>query len=246
VWFGGSKILRILDACARAFTFPVLDNGYVYLAATRMSLFRSDVDWALVIEVFGFSPRAGFPDTSIYTFANHLHHRNAPDQYVSRSAYEKYLENNPNNEFRTVYPLDEGDWLDAEDPEYVSADAVNIGIRGAAVALPALDEYARHGVRLQERPRVQTFELCRLIAETTRDKVLATAEERRVSVPPHLQQILQLEEWRHPDIAGGDRPSKSQTFRQLAEVLESGDVTRYRPTEPPNTHWSNWPDSGLL
>ena len=246
VWFGGSKILKILDACARAFTFPVLDNGYVYLAATRLSLFRADADWAFVFEVFGFSPRAGLPDTSICTFSNLLHHRDTPDRYVSRNAYEKYLTANPNNEFRTIFPLDEGDWLDPEDPEYLAAGAVDVGVRGVAVPLPAIDEYARHGIRLEEPPRVQVFELCRLLAETMRDRVLATDEERRVSVPPHLKQILQLEEWRHPDISDGDLPTESNTFRQLAEVLETGDVNRYRPTEPPNTHWSNWPEAGLL
>jgi hypothetical protein len=46
----------------------MLDNGYIYLAATRLSLFRSSRDWAITIEVFGYSPRAGIPDTSIYTF----------------------------------------------------------------------------------------------------------------------------------------------------------------------------------
>jgi hypothetical protein len=49
------EILRILDSCCDAYTFPMLDNGYVYLAATRLSLFRSPRDWAMVIEVFGFS-----------------------------------------------------------------------------------------------------------------------------------------------------------------------------------------------
>jgi len=51
-------ILTILDACCHSATFPMLDNGYVYLAASRLSLHRSTTDWALVIEVFGFSPRA--------------------------------------------------------------------------------------------------------------------------------------------------------------------------------------------
>ena len=31
-------MLEVLDACARVFTFPMLDNGYVYLAATRLSV----------------------------------------------------------------------------------------------------------------------------------------------------------------------------------------------------------------
>jgi hypothetical protein len=40
-----AAILRILDDASRAFAFPCLDNGYVYLAATRLSLFRSPDDW---------------------------------------------------------------------------------------------------------------------------------------------------------------------------------------------------------
>jgi hypothetical protein len=68
-------ILSVLDRCCDAFTFPMLDNGYVYLAATRLSLYRTASDWAMVIEVFGYSPRAWLPDTHIYTFASTLCNR---------------------------------------------------------------------------------------------------------------------------------------------------------------------------
>ncbi len=73
--FEAEEILAILDRCCDAFTFPMLDNGYVYLAATRLSLYRSATDWAIVIEVFGFSPRSGLPDTHVQTFASRLHDR---------------------------------------------------------------------------------------------------------------------------------------------------------------------------
>ncbi len=63
--FDPAHILAILDACAESSTFPMLDNGYVYLSATRLSLHRSMANWAIVIEVFGFSPRAGLPDLHI-------------------------------------------------------------------------------------------------------------------------------------------------------------------------------------
>src|SRR5215471_1474634 len=98
--FGPAGILSVLDRCCDAFSFPMLDNGHVYLAATRLSLYRSKIDWAMVIEVFGFSPRAGLPDTAIQTFASRLHDRDPPDNYVNRHAYERYLANNPNNELR--------------------------------------------------------------------------------------------------------------------------------------------------
>jgi hypothetical protein len=106
--FVPERILSILDRCCEAFTFPMLDNGYVYLAATRLSLHRSTTNWGMVIEVFGFSPRAGLPDTHIDTFADRLHHRNPPERYVTREAYELYLANHPHNESRFVFPIEEG------------------------------------------------------------------------------------------------------------------------------------------
>src|SRR6185369_2233967 len=112
--FDPEEILSILDRCCDAFTFPMLDNGYVYLAATRLSLYRSMTDWAMVIEVFGFSPRAGLPDTHMQTFASRLHDRDAPENYVNHEAYERYLANNPHNEFRSIYPIQQGPWQDAE------------------------------------------------------------------------------------------------------------------------------------
>lgn len=118
--FEAREILSILDRCCDAFTFPMLDNGYVYLAATRLSLYRSPEDWALAIEIFGFSPRSELPDTHIYTFASRLHNRDPAENYVTREAYENYLTNNPNNESRFLYPVDPGVWQDDEIPEFLS------------------------------------------------------------------------------------------------------------------------------
>lgn len=66
------EILEVLDQCCEHHRFPMLDNGYVYPAATRLSLFRSSADWAMVIEIFGYSPRAGIPDTHVYTFGSRV------------------------------------------------------------------------------------------------------------------------------------------------------------------------------
>lgn len=40
--------------------------------------------------------------------------------------------------------------------------------------------------------------------------------------------------------------ASNETFRMLAEVLETGDTARYRPRRAPNTHWSNWPEAGTF
>lgn len=240
------RILSVLDACSEAFTFPMLDNGYVYLAATRLSLYRSSSDWAMVIEVFGFSPRAGAPDTCICTFASRLHNRDLPEKYADSKAYENYLRNNPNNESRFVYPVSDDAWQDSENRELVVANAHELMVRGQSLELPPPDMYANHGIELEMAPRVQTFELCRYLADIARDKVLATPEERRASVLPEMEQILQLEEWHHPNIVANDLPSGSETFQQLAQVLATGDRGFYRPSQSSNTHWRNWPEGGLL
>jgi hypothetical protein len=102
------------------------------------------------------------------------------------------------------------------------------------------------GITTLRSDGIEVFELSRYLAETRRDDVLATHEERIKQVLPGLPQVLLLDEWHHPDLVVGERPSATQTFRQIADVAASGDATKYQTTEPPNTHWSNWPDGGLL
>lgn len=66
-------------------------------------------------------------------------------------------------------------------------------------------------------------------------------------IKPSMDLILQLNEWNHPDVVDdSERPSGSETFQQLARVLVTGDKSKYAPTNPSNTHWSNWPDGGTL
>jgi hypothetical protein len=197
----------------------------------------------MVIEVFGFSPRAGLPDTHIHTFASTLHNRDKQEGYVDREAYDSYLANNPHNESRFVYPVSEGSWQDGES---VAEDATEIMVRGQVQSLPGCDEYERQGIGLEESNCVRVFELCRWLAEVAREQVLAMSQERRISVLPEMAQILQLEEWHHPNLVEGEVASDSETFQQLAQVLATGDVGLYRPPLPANTHWRNWPDGGTL
>jgi len=240
-------ILSVLDQCCDAYTFPMLDNGYIYLAATRLALYRSQTDWALVIEVFGYSPRAGIPDTCVHTFASRLQNRSTADVYAGTEAFDAYFRNNPHNEPNFIYPIDNGPWIDDEDGDSVATNAKNVELRGHPRPLPSLDEYARHGIELEDESSARVWELCRYLAALHRDEVLATADERRNNVPPELNQILQLEEWHHPNVVDDkDRPSGSETFQQLAQVLATGNVELYRPTHAPNTHWKNWPDGGTL
>jgi hypothetical protein len=245
-WKAGD-ILSVLDSCCENFTFPMLDNGYYYLAATRMSLYRSTDDWAIVIEVFGFSPRAGMPDTHVATFASKLRNRMSRTDYATEAAYANHLSNNPHNESRFIRPIEAGSWQNEEDAEFVTDPPSVVVVRGRETSMPSLGDYAKCGVELSEPLRVRTYEFCRVLASTVRTDVLANDEERTANVFPEMKQVLQLDEWNHPNVVeDSDRPSKNETFKQLAQVLSTGNASWYRPTLPPNTHWSNWPEGGTL
>ena len=241
-----AHILAIVDRSCADTRFPALDNGYFYLAASRLSLHRSDEDWAFVFELFGYSPREGYPSVYVETFASRLRDRNRSQDYVSEAAFERYLATHPHDDFRSFYPIDEGDWTAAEDGEHVAESATTVLVRGHERPLPSREAYARVGVELAHPDRVEVFELCRYLAAVDRDLVLASPTEQRVSVRPEMVRVLQLDAWYHPDVCEGALPCQSETFQQLAGVLETGDVGAYRPSAPPNTHWKNWPEGGTL
>jgi len=240
------EVLEVLDTCCAAYTFPLLDNGYVYPAAARLSLHHSEADWAIVIETFGYSPREGVPSTVVQTFGSRLVKRKTADDYVNAKAYQNYLKEHAHDEFRSVYPFGD-DWEAIDDEEMVAEGAQQVSLRGTVMQLPPVQGYAELGIELEEASRVQLFELCRAIAGLRRNQVLATMEERRENVDPALREILVLEEWRHPEfIEHEEKPSDSEAFQQLALAVVTGDIKRYRPTLPSNTHWRNWPEGGTL
>ncbi|MEY1556777.1 hypothetical protein AB3Y40_14180 [Yoonia sp. R2331] len=237
-------ILGVLDRSAEAFMFPMLDNGYVYLAASRMSLFRSDEHWAIVFEIFGFSPRAGHPDLAIVTISSKPSDRDKPSDYASDEAYNHYLEYNPYWDMRNFWPISNDDWIDKDNPEIVSEQG-EIVLRGTSLKIPQSSAYATTGVVLkEEQPTV--FELCRYLAYHHREAILAVNTERRVSVLPEMKQIMLLNEWHHPDLINGQFPSQTTTFQQLARVLESNAPELYSTEESANNHWRNWPEGGTL
>lgn len=240
------SILAVLDACSDNFTFPMLDNGYVYPAASRLAVYRSPKDWAIVIEIFGFSPRAGVPDISVYTFASRLINRDSREDYVDDGAFRNYLTNNPHNEMSSVFPVAKGDWQHPEDPEWISPQGKHIHLRGEAIPLPNRDLYGNSGVELCDDSTIHVFECCRYLAENFRELVLCWEQERRTNVPDELSEMMLLDEWFHPDLIEGEKPSECETFQQIAFVLETGERMKYDPTHSPNNHWSNWPEGGTL
>lgn len=223
-------VLDTLDAANRDDVFPAMDNGYVYPAATRLTVLSDAERWAIVFEVVGYDARqpgcSGF-DACAYLFGNCVKQARRP--------------------FAIWFPIPEQPF-DLVRDELVLARPRSLVVGGSDVPFPDADDLSAAGVAPKRGEPLHAAALLRALTFRHRDRFLATPERLRSwivteEVPPV---VLQLDEWRHPDISAGESPSAVASIRQLAEVAASGDATRYRPQERPNTHWRNWPDAGTL
>lgn len=53
--------------------------------------------------------------------------------------------------------------------------------------------------------------------------------------------VLTISDWCHPDVYGGPKPSESEAFVQIADVLATGDAAALAPTEASNNRdWRMW------
>lgn len=94
-------------------------------------------------------------------------------------------------------------------------------------------------------PGAELVDVFRALVPEHRELLLATEAEVRRRIPPDLPKLLQLDEWHQPDLFESP-PSDAEVYQQLAEVVAACDPGEYHPSESPNTHWSNWPESGSL
>ncbi|WP_437107609.1 DUF7003 family protein [Streptomyces flaveolus] len=90
------------------------------------------------------------------------------------------------------------------------------------------------------------MDILRSLVLENRSLFLANDQELRNRLPVRVPLIFQLNEWQQPHDLGDSMPSDHETFRRIAEVLATGDASRYRPQIPSNTHWSAWPEAGTL
>lgn len=223
-------ILKVLDESARRGKFPVLDNENVYLADSRLSVFRSQEHWLFVFEVVGYSaPENEFVD-HIYLIGNCIE---KGAKIVERIFVEE-TEDNP------VWDREEGEWL---------ADYRNweIMVKGKVYKFrPNLDEYIEAGIEIENTKRkvgsLRQDMLIRFLSFKLGDELFCTEEDLLDIIPQNdLKKLFYFREWRHPDIKKGENPSEISFFIELASAIESGNQSiSEEALKNPNTHWSNW------
>ncbi|THU32547.1 hypothetical protein FAM09_27550 [Niastella caeni] len=52
-----------------------------------------------------------------------------------------------------------------------------------------------------------------------------TRQEIATKIPLDLPEFMTLTNWHHPDLAADEKPSDTETFQQLADVIVTGNKT---------------------
>jgi hypothetical protein len=229
-----NDILEVLDNRPKRW-FPRLDTATEFLCASRLTAYAKGSEWALVFETLVFAPPSTGLDrvrTWLYTFGTPL----AGPQGNTRDS-----------QLHVISEGDDGPIFSSGTGFELRATKGSVRIRGKLVSYDASAKaLARERIPQVFPPKVCGPDWVRLVAVDHRESLLATDQERRARVAPGLRKLLELDEWRHPDISEGEIPSDTETFQLLADAIAQSDPKLYRPRERPNNHWRNWPRGGML
>jgi hypothetical protein len=249
--YTADEILWQLDEFAKHWGVPIFDGGQAYPAECRLSCYRDDQYWAIAMEELVFGPNGrghGGILTNVLSFGNCLRVKVGGRNY---------------HQFRFTFDGPEGPTFAFADPpddvhspwEYLHPNARTIRIRDQVVPIEIDPKaYEEMGIRLLDPPRIKGHELLRGLPLKYRRMLLCTDGERgKKFLKSKLAPLfMQLDEWYHPklqesEVRRGDAewPHQSESFQLLAKAMVAGDPSLYKPTLPPNTHWSNWPRAGM-
>jgi hypothetical protein len=230
-------ILDQLDAYAgkEYYQFPDLDHGYLYPVGARLSAYRDSDHWAILFDVLGYNPRSsqhGGISLNLHPFGNCLKRRRVPHEV-------DFLEPTSDGP--------EGPTFDWDGLQLLSKAAKSICVHGQDLPVEHnLATYRKNGIRLSERPHIESHELLRLLYPRFKEVFHAPEKTLRARLAVNLPLVLRLYGWQHPRIMAGELPSQSPSIVAIAAMLKSGRVFSFFDPGVDNVHWSNWPDGGSL
>ena len=229
------EILQQLDIEAGNYIFPMLDNGYYYHGDQKLTIFRDETRWAMLLEVLAYNNHEyGIEGITLIAnvFGNCLTGWNDNDSFY-------FFAENCDVE---TFLFDETNHI-----PYLNPEARKINVKGTEIPVqldPAY--YAAKGIVPAFEDKITPWELLRALVPDCSHLFWLTRQEISPKIPLDLPVFMTLDDWHHPDLAAEEMPSDTETFRQLAEVIATGDINCYNTQEPDNTHWRNWGQGGAL
>ncbi|WP_394347842.1 DUF7003 family protein [Niastella caeni] len=109
---------------------------------------------------------------------------------------------------------------------YLNNQATSIKIRDTVIPLRFDKEYyLQKGIELEFENRITPWELLRGLIPERSNLFWLTRQEIATKIPLDLPEFMTLTNWHHPDLAADEKPSDTETFQQLADVIVTGNKT---------------------
>jgi hypothetical protein len=249
--YTAKDIIEYFDNLPYVVSYPFVDleHPYFYTANSRLTLFADETRWAMAFEKSGYTPRGFRVELHLNYFGNCLE-----DLDPIPNSDEFY-----NFQFLTLIDGPELRRIGLnkdESAENVKGRMKEVELRGQYVKIPTTKQgYVKWipDIMTRDYPEeIDYRDVARYLAYEYEELCRATDEELRSHIPNDLPKIMVIDEWRHKSYSvyngsvHGDLPSSYETYRLIAEVLETKDPSRFKPTLSPNNHWINWPYAGSL
>jgi hypothetical protein len=222
------EILDILDDAAENFDFQSFHDGYYLHADQKLTLFRDEKRWAILIEQLVSVNSARH---TIVLVAN-VYGNCAFESTLGESVF--FLSEDAMSEHKTFL-------VDNESSVYLNPIIKSIKIRNEFVdVLVDRTKYVEKGVELQYPNKIMCWEFLRGNTPEISKFFWLKKDEIAQKIPADLPKIKTIKSWQHPNLMMEEKPSDTLTFKQIAKVLETGDLSHLKKNELVNTHWKNW------
>lgn len=229
------EILRQLDTEAESYVFPMLDNGYYYHGDQKLTIFRDKKRWAILLEVLAYNNHLDGLEgitTIANVFGNCLTAWNDNDNF-------NYFASDSKTE---AFIYDENDY-----PSKLNSLNKTIKVKEVEIIIDFNKEhYKSKNITFEYNDKITPWEFMRALIPEYSDLFWLNREDISNKIPSDLPILMVLNNWHHPDLADEEKPSDTETFNQLADVIFTGNKTLYNTSEKNNTHWTNWPEGGAL
>lgn len=228
--------------------FLDLENGYCYLAGSKIHVYGDSNNWAVVFEQNGYHTRQGTVNLDLIYIGNCIDYiiEEYPDRnYISNQHTITLIESSELNRIQNK------NGNEMENFELIDFETKQIKIRNKTLAFNNNHEdYKKLGISIRDYDNPNNLigfeDIVRYIQETEPNILKAEEFEIRKHIPKNLEKIMTLNDFHYASSFEDNlSPSKQETYQMIAKVICKLDANEWKPTKKANNNWRNW-ESGNL
>jgi hypothetical protein len=214
--------------------FPILGSHYSlkqFHGDQKLTVYRNEHRWAMLIQILYFDDY--FEEFNGTLLKTYLYSNSIPDFCETETFFD--LVQHDYDAFR----------IDSKNNTVLNPKLKEIKVRDQAINIQ-IDElhFSSKDIDIENIKSIKPWEFMRSILPENAHHFWLTPEEISWRIPNGLVEILNLQDWYHPNFLKWEKPSDSPSFIEIASVIATGDASNYC-TKEQNTHWSNWPEGAM-